>query len=328
MSWINLKQAGEHLLAAESVIIITHLRPDGDALGSTFGMRAFLRGLGKKADVLLPEPPPRRYREWCQGYLSRLDEIGFQAYALVLLLDCANVQRLGSAGVSVEFLRTLNFLSIDHHPANSIAARYDCLIPAACSASEIVATLALASGRPLPVESASRWLAGMMTDTGCFRFSNTDGDALRVAAQLLDHGAELENVVNTLFFSKSMRQLQFEAELVEKQLRLACHGRLAYAFIPDDMLERHHFALREDEGLIDILRGIDSVIIAMLLHRQPDGFKVSLRSKDQRYPVGPLARSYGGGGHDMAAGITLNLDSLEEVENIMLGEIGKLLGFS
>ncbi len=311
---------------ASRVLIMTHLRPDGDALGSSFGMCAYLRSLGKEAQVLLPEEPPERYLTFCPERLRSMTLEELDCYDLLLLLDCANPERLGSAGIPVEELRRRHFLSVDHHPNNCVRASFEFLDPQACSTCEIAARIAQAGPHPVSAECATFWLAGMMTDTGCFRFSNTDGDALRIAAKLLDLGADLEGVVNTLFFNKSLRQLNFEAELIHERLQFACNGRFAYAYIPEEMLEKYHFRLREDEGLIDILRGVDTVKIAMLVHRQPEGFKISLRSKDHVYPVRPLAARYHGGGHDMAAGATISADSWEAVEALMLKEVSALLG--
>lgn len=310
------------LLAGERVLLLTHSRPDGDALGSVFGMRAFLNSLGKTAEVLLPEEPPSRFLPLIDRFVRNADPA---AYDLIVLLDCANPPRIGAGGLTMEELNRYNFISIDHHRANSIQAVLSYTDPECSSASEIAARLALDSGHPLPVEAATCWLVGIMTDTGSFRFSNTSGGTLRVAAELLDRGAELELATNSLFFNKPLNQLKFETELVEQQLRIACNGELAWAFVPDELLEKYDFSLREDEGLIDIFRGISGVKIAMLIFHQPDGYRFSLRSKDRRFPVGPLARSFGGGGHDMASGLKLDLPTLEEAEKRIVAAITELL---
>ena len=108
----------------------------------------------------------------------------------------------------------------------------------------------------------------MLTDTGGFKFSNTNGDVLRTAAKLLDAGVDLEKLVNILFFSKPEKQLRFESELVSSQIKLACSGKFAYAFIPQELLDKYDFSLKEDEGIIDLLREIDGVVIAMLVQIQ------------------------------------------------------------
>ena len=314
------------LLAARRVLIMTHLRPDGDALGSSFGLRQFLRDNGIAAEVIIPMAMPNRYRKLCQGALETVSKAEFAAYDLAVSVDCANGERLGcGAELSLELLKAGNFINIDHHRGNSLDADCAYLDPDAASACTLVAEILLHSGRKISAECATFLLAGMMTDTGCFCFANTSGRALRVAAEMTDRGADVEKIANAVFFSKELRQLKFEADLVENHLKTACNGKFAYIYVPEEVLSKYQFDLKEDEGLIDIVRSVDDAVIAMLSHRRPDGFRISLRSKDKRFPVGPLARRFGGGGHDMAAGCTIEAADFAAVEKILLPELTGLL---
>lgn len=311
------------LLQGEKFLIFTHLRPDGDAIGSSFGMRSFLLDQGKKADVVLPAEPPARYLKFGLDCLKEADP---EQYDTFIILDCAALERVADAGCLEKIRNSKRLFLLDHHFTNTVkTSGWDFIDGKASSASEIVAVLAFASGLPVSERTADFLLSGMMTDTGGFKFSNTTGDVLRTAAKLLDAGADIERLVNILFFSKSQRQLGFEGELIQNQIKIACGGKFAYAFIPQDMLDRHNFSLKEDEGLIDILRGIDGVVIAMLVHRQPDGFKISLRSKEPSYPVAPVAAQFGGGGHLMAAGATVQAQNFAAVEALMLQKVSELL---
>ena len=312
---------------AGRVLFVTHERPDGDALGSTFGMRAFLRAAGRDGEVLIPGELPARYRRLCAGALRTLAPEELEGFDLVASFDCANVARLSlPAGITIDMLRRRNFVNLDHHAGNNIGAGVNRIEPAASSTSFLAAETAQKCGGALPPDAATLFLAGMMTDTGCFRFSNTDPATLRRAAELLEAGADLETISNEVFFSKPRNYAAFEADLVANHLRLACGGRFAYANITPELLAAHHVDLREDEGVIDLLRELEGVTVAMLVHRNPAGaFKVSLRSKEHRHPVGPLARRYGGGGHDLAAGLTLQLESFDAVDALMEREIAELL---
>ena len=304
------------LLAGEKFVIFTHVRPDGDAVGSAFGLRSFLRDLGKSADVVLPDDPPARYAKLgTEGALRSADVVRYDTFVAV---DCAVRPRIADGGALACLADESRFFDLDHHFTNSVKAPvYDFVDPKASSASEIVAALAFQSGKPVSCRTAEFLLSGMMTDTGGFKFSNTTGDVLRMAAKLLDSGAELEKLVNILFFSKPAKQLRFESDLAE-QIKIVCGGKFAYAYVSPELLKKHDFSLKEDEGIIDILRGIDGVVIAMLVHRAPDGFKISLRSKDPRFPVSPSAARFGGGGHLMAAGATLDLPDFPSVEAAVL----------
>ena len=315
------------LLSARRVLIMTHRRPDGDAVGSSFGMRNFLLAHGVEAEVLLPDAMPNRFTSLCDRFLTTLPAAEAAKFDCFLALDCANAERLGCGEeLSIELLRQKNFISIDHHRGNSIDAPCQWVDPNASSASYMAAVLLLASGKEFGPEVATMLMTGIMTDTGSFCFSNTDAASFRTAAALMEHGADVERIANAIFFSKPLKQLRFEAALVENCFKSCCGGRFVYAFVPEDLMKKYDFDMREDEGLIDLLRAVDSAVIAMLCHRRADGFRVSLRSKDRNFPVGPIARELGGGGHDMAAGTTVDLPDFEEVENLMVKKISALLG--
>ena len=312
------------LLAGERFLIFTHCRPDGDAIGSSFGLKTFLQDNGKYADVVMPDSPPARYSKFGLDHLQSADPAD---YDRIVILDCASKERIahGSSLTEETFSGDMVF-SLDHHITNNVNARFSFVEAKASSASEIVSALAFQSGLKVTARAAEFWLSGMLTDTGGFKFSNTTGDVLRSAAKLIDCGVDLEKLINILFFSKPARQLAFESDLASNYLKITCGGRFAYALIPPELLEKHSFSLKEDEGIIDILREIDGTVIAMLIHKAPDGFKVSLRSKDPKYPVSPIASSFGGGGHLMAAGVTLNVPDFQTAEKVMLPKVSELLG--
>lgn len=316
----------EKLLSAGNVLIMTHRRPDGDALGSSLGLRNFLRQCGVRADVLLPDGIPGRFRTLCCGYHTSLDAAALRSYDLFVAVDCANPERLGCGEIlSIETLRSMDFISIDHHRGNSIAAPAEWVEPTASSASFMVAKMLIHSGRDFDRDVATLLMTGIMTDTGSFCFANTDAETFLAAAKLMEHGADVGTIANAIFFSKPLNQLHFEAELIERCFKISCDGKFAYAFIPDELMQKYNFDMREDEGLIDLLRGIDGTVIAMLCHRRADGIRISMRSKDCAFPVGPLARKYGGGGHDMAAGTTIDRP-WHEVEALFISEVSQILG--
>ena len=323
-----IEEMFRELVGADSVLIVTHLRPDGDALGSTFGLRAYLRSLGKKADVLLTDGMPHRYLRLYTDARTGVTREQADEYALVAILDCANIQRLNIPHtLDIDYLRGRRTINMDHHAYNNIDAPKNFVCVERSSASEIVANMLFGAKAEIPRECATALLAGMMTDTGCFRFSNTKGDTLRTAGALLDRGADLERIANEVFFSKTFNCAAFEADLFNTRLKIACNGKFAYAYIDDELLKKHSFALAEDEGIIDNLRALEGVVIASLIFRNAAGeFKLSLRSKDSAYPVGPLARKFGGGGHEMAAGATLRAADFAEVEKVICREVTELLG--
>ena len=326
MSEFPFSAVAAKVMAAKKALILTHLRPDGDALGSTFGMAEFLRKQNIAADVLMSGALPRRYQRLFIGALPDLAAEKLDEYDLFIALDCANGARLGcGSDFTLDDLLTRNFVCIDHHGGNSLNAPAAWISPGHASTCQMVMEFIDALQLPFTAAGATFLLTGMMTDTGCFCFSNTKGNTLRSAALALDWGADLELISNQVFFNKPLSQLKFESELVEKQLRVVCGGKFAYACITDELLAKYDFDLREDEGLIDILRGLENVVIAMLVHHRQDGWRVSLRSKDSRYPVVDVARQFGGGGHALAAGCTIDVADFAEIEKEMTAIFDRIL---
>ncbi|MCQ2380272.1 MAG: DHH family phosphoesterase [Victivallaceae bacterium] len=304
------------LLSADSVLVITHGKPDGDALGSAFGTRQFLRDNGKKADVLLTEPPPSRYTKLCTEYVG--DDVDIDDYSMVLLLDCAVRDRLGTQKPIEKLLEHRCFWNIDHHYLNTDINAANSHVVESSSTCEIMTDILLDKpGNAITPDTAGFLLLGMMTDTGGFRFSNTKGKTLRTAAMLLDAGADMEKIANAIYFSKPLGQLELESDIVASRMKLEFDGRFAYACLDNELLAKHDFSMKEDEGLIDLLRSVDGVIIAMLVYERGGGYRVSLRSKDSKFPVFPIARHFGGGGHAQAAGAIIKSDIKDIIPQVL-----------
>jgi phosphoesterase RecJ-like protein len=321
----ELQQAAALLQGSEKLLIFTHQRPDGDALGSSFGLKFFLESLGKEAVVFIPGAIPHRHTKLFSGYVSELSEAQLDAFDTFVSVDCANPARLGAPEfLTIETLRTRRFINIDHHKGNSMESGFFNLVSGeTASCCELLVKIITAAVFAIPERCATPLLTGMMTDTGCFRFSNTSPDTMRYAALLLEAGAELEKIVNAVFFSKPLNQVRFENELMKEHLKFAADNKIAYAYIPPELAQKYAFNIKEDEGLIDLLREIDGVVIAMLLYEGPGGIKISMRSKESRYPVGPVARSFNGGGHDLAAGATFE-GSACDAEKALVEKLSQL----
>ncbi|MDR0931406.1 MAG: bifunctional oligoribonuclease/PAP phosphatase NrnA [Victivallales bacterium] len=327
---LSITEAAALLLGKKRILILTHERPDGDAFGSALGMKEFLHGCcGIHSEVFLPSAPAARYLELIGEYKTTLTQSELSNYDLILLLDCATRDRIACGqdidSATLPELKCPPMLNVDHHVGNDVNARWNLVVPRAAAASQIATEIALTTQCQINARAATLWLLGIMTDTGAFRFANTLSNTLRITAELLDRGAELERVVNATYYSKPLNQQQFEVELLQKHQKLAVDNQFIYAYIPNELFTKYKFDMRDGEGVIELLREVADTKIVALFYRKGDVFKVSLRSKDSAYPVGDLARSLGGGGHDMASGITLsNMDS-KEVETLLLQKVTELL---
>lgn len=322
MQAATIEKILSRLFEATRILILTHVRPDGDALGSAFGMRSWLQENGKNAVVFLAEAPPDCYKNICQGALIAT-AVDYRDFDTVVILDCGDDSRICCPPTGLPPAE--KSVNIDHHTGNNVSAQYSLVAKEFSSTCEICAAVALHDSRKISAETATFFYLGMMTDTGCFKFSNTNGRVMRMAADLLDAGVELEKLVNAVYFSSPLKRLQLESDIVSNHLKMAFDNRFAYAYISDELLAKHNFDIKESENIIDIIRSIDSVITAALIYRKGGAFKISLRSKDSRFPILGIAKHFGGGGHPLAGGCSVETDCVEKVEALLLAEMKKVL---
>ena len=324
---LDIVYASDILRQLDNVLIVTHVKPDGDALGSALGLWALMRANMRHARVLLPEPLPDKYRAIAgdADYRTEMTAEEMQDFDTVIVLDCARNDRIAYGGDFPFPPEGVSVLNIDHHADNDVRAEWSCVVGDAAATSELVVRMAVLIGWKMTPLAASCFLLGIITDTGAFRFSNTSPDTLRTTAYLLENDAAHDKIVNAVYFTKPRNQQLFEAEMVQSYSKLDFDGQYAYAALPDELFRKYDFSMRDGEMLIDLLREIDGVRIAALLYTANGQVKVSFRSKDPALPVGPLARKLGGGGHAMAAGATLSGMTLDEAAEKLREEVGRLL---
>ena len=300
---IGAAEAAEILNRAENVLIMTHVRPDGDAIGSAFGLKHFLLEKGKKADVFLPDALPDYAPEFLTEYKTERIAAEIEAYDLLVFTDSANPARVACGSLDIAELSARKSLCIDHHANNSVESTFKWVDPHAAAASMMIAEMV--GDEPVSSETATFLLLGMTTDSGCFRFSNTGSPLLHYASQMMKCGVEWNRIINALYFSKPRNQQLFEADFIQNHIKLDADGKLAYAVIPQALFDKYGFDMRNGETLIDLLREIQGTVISFHCIQKGNDVKFSFRSKDFRYPVLPVAEKFGGGGHQMAAGLTM-----------------------
>ena len=324
MSEDRFAEVRSRILQAENILLATHLKPDGDAIGSTLGLAEFLKSLNKKCSVVLPDGIPELYALQGYDFLDALPEDN-SAFDLIILLDTAVPPRAGfdkDGGIPECVYDRLQL--IDHHPDNAGYGKWNLLARRAATA-EMVFALCESFGSPLPESSVNFFLMGLLTDTGGFRFDNTDPEALRSGARLLEYGARLNKVVNQIYFNKPYNQQLFEAELLEKYLFWTCDKRVAWSIVPQELMDKYNFDLRNAEGVIDQLRAIAGTeVVAIISCRSGNSYRISMRSKNPARPVIDMARKFNGGGHAMAAGMSMEFNSFEEASSFFEQEIKSL----
>ena len=306
------------------VLVVTHEWPDGDAVGSACGLCTLLRDNGFRAEFFLAEQMPDCYRPFLPYPPATFtaEEINTK-FSLVLNVDASTVKRmqLGPAQFASVQIPVVTF---DHHPDDELFGTLTCLDPEASSTAELIYHFAAAQGWTISPLAATFLLLGITTDTGCFRFTNTRAASHRAAAALLELGADHDRIINEVYLSKPLNMVRFESELFSG-IRTAFDGKFAWISIPRELLEKYDVNLRNTEQLIELVRGIQGVVIAALVKptSNPGIFRVSMRSKDPDLSVGRIARGLKGGGHEMAAGCSVFAKNQEEACEVLLRHVRK-----
>jgi phosphoesterase RecJ-like protein len=319
-------ELGEFLRGNDNFLLLTHEKPDGDALGSLFGLFTVLRENGKKADAFLPEQPPMRYASFVPDgiMIGTSPELG--SYSWILCLDTSLPDRLGVDKSAKEKITSCPLVNIDHHPDNKLFGRANFINSESAATAEIIfRALNDSCEMRISRKAATALLIGIVMDTGGFRFDNTKTSTFNAASDLLALDADYPRIINTMFFSQPLGFVRMSAELILNHVRMACSGRYAWMYLGDEILKRHGVDKKDTEMLIDSLRQIEGVEIAVVFYRKDDGFKISMRSKNKKYSVAKIARILNGGGHELAAGGFMKTDNISEVENKVLSHVTGIL---
>ncbi len=309
--------------AHERFLVTTHVRPDGDAVGSLLAVTAMLRQLGKTVHPYCQDPVPAAHR-----FLPGVDEIRDtcddpQFYDAAVLVDCGEFKRVGP-GLAQAIAGIPTVINIDHHLSREPFGTVHWVDPTFSSTSEMLFVLSQRLPLRLDAAIATQLYTGLLTDTGSFRFSNTTQRALEVATQLVAAGAQPAQIAQHVYESGSAERLRLLARVLTT---LNFHGdhRLATAELTLAMFAQTGATQADSEGFIDLLRSVRSVLIAALFRESTDGLiHVSLRSKGATN-VATYAQRHGGGGHRNAAAFRVQ-GLLREVKQRTINELVDYLG--
>jgi phosphoesterase RecJ-like protein len=291
---------------SEYPLVVSHERPDGDAIGSTIAMGLALHKIGSKPQLVIADGVPSRFH-----FLAGAGEIKAQLtdeFDLIIVLDCSDTQRIGLS------LPRQPDINIDHHPTNNHFAVHNLVRPQAAATTEILFELLPQLNVDIDEEIASALLLGLITDTIGFRTPSVHPGVFHMAAQLLEHGADINTIYNRAlnqrsyvgarYWGQGLQKLNKDGELLWAELSLADRKAVAY---PGN----------DDADLINFLTTIESPTVTLIFVEQAEGkVKVSWRSRPG-VNVAQIASSFGGGGHEQAAGAMI-AGTLEEVKSNVL----------
>jgi phosphoesterase RecJ-like protein len=304
----NWNEAVDAVKNANSILVVTHMKPDGDAIGSLLGMAIGLREMGKKVDAAVDGGVPD-YLRYIPQQETVLSELKQGEWNLMISVDASDEPRTGDVGVYGREHSAV-VINLDHHATNTMFGSIHLVFPEAVAASEVVYDFLLKFDRPISQPVATALLTGMVTDTMGFRTNHVVPRTLEVSHQLMLAGGPLVDIINRTMVSKPLTDiLLWKAAFPSVEYK---DGVISAVITPENLKA---LKLREmtDAGLVSTLVTPDEVMIAVVFKVQPDNkVELSLRSK-VGYDVSAVAFALGGGGHKPAAGATVN-GTLEEVK--------------
>ena len=313
-----------YLEGSRRPLLLAHIYPDGDAVGSALGLAHGLSARGAEPRILITHPAPAKY-----DFLDpegHLEVVGAEVTAahreavatadLIVILDTSDPQRLGRLEEFV-FAAAAPRVVIDHHLCRH-AERFDHIwsVTTSPATGSLVLEVLKALQVQITPEIAEALLVAIGTDTGWYQFANTSAEALRASAELVASGANAERIHGAVFETSTLARIHLLGELLAG-LRLDVDGRVLYGVLRSSLLERHGIARAEIDGFTDAMKAVGGAeILFLLVELSPGRYKVSLRSKGPVDILG-IAEHFGGGGHAKAAGCRLEATEEEALRRII-----------
>jgi phosphoesterase RecJ-like protein len=321
----DVQAVADTIRANDKFLVVAHENPDGDALGSLLATALALRSLDKDVVMYLSgnAPPPAEYRFLDLTNVQRALPADTEERVL-LAVDCANERRIGESDTGVDRARLV--VDVDHHHDNSRFGDVNLVVDDASSTAEIVRDVLRELGVALTPEIAEALYVALVTDTGRFQYTNTTPKSLRLAAELVEAGANVHDIFRHVYETVQFAKLKLLARALERA-RVFEGGRLVVSYLVKsdfgDVGAEEPFS----EGIIDHLRAVEGSEMVALIREPPRGDgperRVSLRSSHDEVDVSAVARKLGGGGHRQAAGFSSN-KSIDELIEFLRREFAHL----
>lgn len=311
---MKFNQLEELIKNSKKILIVSHINPDGDAIGSVSSMYTTIYdNFKKKSDILVIGHLPNCYKS-----LPNIDKAEFKfndsmVYDLVITLDVASLDRLSNA--KILFDKAVQTINIDHHKTNNGFGDINVVSPEASSTGEVLLGIYNEQNWEISLDSAVGLYTAILTDTGGFRYENTSENVFKSAAQLVKIGINPNEIYKNCYEKKSKNFVMFQNYCINKAV-FVDDDKIAYSTVYKKDIEKFHGEEDFTEGLVEILRAIDTTDIAFLAKEiDSKTTKISMRSK--KSDVADICSVFGGGGHTFAAGCTVKTNVEGAVKRIL-----------
>ena len=316
---MTLDEILEEIKKADKIVILTHETPDGDAIGSSLGLKIALEKLGKNADLIMTSFA-RTFE-----FLPKVNEIKnnseIEQYDLAISLDCASFKRLDNREY---FEKAKKTIVIDHHGSNNMYGDINYVNPVAPACSEIL--LAILSYYEIDIDDkiGTCLMTGIITDTGGFQYQTTNADTFEYAAEMLRRGVDIAEICKKTLQTKTKANFELQKRVMDR-MELLENGKVAFSYINKKDMEEVRAEEGDHEGLVNIGRNIEGVEVSIFIRQndEENAYKASLRSGNY-VNVSDVCLMFGGGGHPRAAGALIQGD-VEQVKEKILKEVRKYL---
>lgn len=306
------RAAADAIAGAQSVLLVSHIAPDGDAVGALLGMAGPLRERGKQVTAAIDEGVPHELR-FIPGSDTVLPSVNAGEYDLMITLDSSDLERIGRAG-AYGMAHSKKVINLDHHPTNTRFGDIHLIAPDAVAAVEIVYNFLAYLGDEISAATAYALLTGLVTDTQGFRISATNSRTLEIAQDLMSKGAPLPRIMARTLNRRTYNEIElWKLALPSVQLQ----DGLIYATVSQGDLRQAGLQNAGDGGLVSYLVTVDKAKVSIVFKELPEEqVEVGFRAKPG-YDVASLALQLGGGGHTLASGCTVD-GTLQQVRDAVL----------
>jgi len=323
VSAAKFEQIGQALREHQQFAVLGHVRPDGDALGSQLALGLSLKKLGKDVRIWNEDGMLEKYSFLPSANLLTKPPAEPEDVDVAIALDTAIQNRLGTALPAVRSAKI--WINIDHHPSNPGYGDIVHIDPKAPATGQIVFELVKNQKLPVDPAIAENLYVAISTDTGSFQYPNTTARTFEIAAELVRAGVDIGRVSQLTYENYPRRRIELLRDLLGT-MKFDANDRVASFSLGLEVAKTLGVFPEDNEGLIDHLRAIRGVVVAVFFEELADGkVRVSMRSKNEKVNVCAICEKFGGGGHVLAAGARVR-GTLAEVENKILEEVRNVLG--